>query len=318
VLDTGFGMDGVATIPVMAVGSSAFEGITVQPDGKIVLGGSADFSIGVERAALARLDTTGNLDPSFNGNGRMTLSNGFAYNTFQLNAIAITSNGKIVGVGEGRTTPEPASEGVAARVLANGTPDNSYGLNGVAPIDRDTGLDTRLKALVLIPGSSPDVDQRLVAVGEIETAPGSGNYDGLIAAVHPLGSPDLSFSTDGMQVDTNGANLSFTDLERDSAGNLTVVGTIRANSNPATTLDFYATRYLRTGARDIAGFNPGVGYRLIDFLQPGGNDIANAVAFQDQRILIAGASLVSPGTPINLDFSVVALTRDRIFANGMD
>ena len=292
--------------------------IAVQPDGKIVLAGSADFSVGNERAALARLDSSGNLDAAFNGTGKMTLANGFAYNTFRLNAIAIASNGKIVGVGEGLTTPEPASEAVAARVLANGTADTSFGLNGVAPVERDTGRDMRFKALALIPGSSPDVDQRIVAVGEIETAPDSGSYDGFIAALRVLGNPDLDFSGDGVQSDATGANLSFTDLEREATGNLTVVGTIRANTNPATTLDFYATRYLRDGTRDLGAFNPGVGYRLVDFLQPGGNDIANAVAFADDRIIVAGASLISTGTPVNLDFSVMALTRDRIFANGVD
>jgi hypothetical protein len=54
------------------------------------------------------------------------------------------------------------------------------------------------------------------------------------------------------------------------------------------------------------------------FPATGTNDIANAVAFQKDRIVIAGGSLVTMGPPANPDLSVVALVRDRNFAYGLD
>lgn len=292
-------------------------GIAVQPDGRIVMAGSAVSAVNTNRAAFARLDTNGNLDTTFNGNGKLSFSGGFGYNDFKINAVRIATNGKIVAVGEGRTFPDPFSEPVAVRVLANGTLDQPFGLNGVSPAFITGERDARVRDFVLVPYSNPQLDYAIIAVGEVETSAGSGIYDGLLTK-HAVGGFDYNFGTDGIVIDSTGAALTFNAIQREDNGNLIIVGTIRANSNPATTLDYFVTRYLPSGTRDTANFNPGVGYRLIDFLQPGGNDIANAVAFQSDRIIIAGASLVTAGPPPNLDFSAVALLRDRIFANGVD
>lgn len=300
-----------------ASNDDALRDIAVQPDGKIVMAGSAVSAVNINRAAFARLDTNGNLDTTFNGNGKLSFSGGFAYNDFKINAVRIATNGKIVGVGEGRSFPDPFSQPVAVRVLANGTLDQPFGLNGVSPAFITGERDARVRDFALVPYSNPQLDYAIIAVGEVETSAGSGIYDGLITK-HAAGDFDYNFGTDGIVIDSTGAALTFNAMQREANGNLTIVGTIRANSNPATTLDYFITRYLPDGTRDSANFNPGVGFRLVDFLQPGGNDLANAVAFQNDRVVIAGASLISVGPPANLDFSVVALARDRIFANGFD
>ena len=292
--------------------------ITIQADGRIVMVGSAHDSIGRDVAAIARLDANGNLDSSFNGNGRRVLENGFGYSTSTLHAVTIAANGKIVAVGEGASNLTAPSEAFAARILTNGLQDNVFGLGGVSPVLRNSGREARFDDVVLAPGTDPSADPRVVAVGKVESSAGSGAFDGLIARYQASGSIDPTFSDDGVQVDGIGSNLEFSGVHREANGSLTVVGTIRANSNPATTFDFYATRFLANGDRDIAAFNSGAGYRLVDFLQPGGSDTANAVAFHDDRVIIAGATLVSAGPPANLDFAVVALARDRLFANGFD
>jgi uncharacterized delta-60 repeat protein len=293
-------------------------GIAVQPDGRIVMAGSAHDTASRDIAALARLDTNGNLDPDFGGDGRVILENGFGYGTSRLQAVAVAANGKIIAVGEGGITLESSTEAFVARILANGGQDFAFGLGGFSPILRNSGRDGRLESVVLVPVANAGADPRIVAVGAIESSVGSGLYDGLIAALLPNGLEDPGFSSDGVQIDSNGSNLVFSDVQRESNGNLVIAGTIRANSNPSTPLDFYVTRYASNGNRDTTQFNAPTGFRLIDFLQPGGSDTANAIALVDDRVIIAGASLVSAGTPANLDFSVVALVRDRIFANGVD
>lgn len=292
--------------------------IAVQPDGKIVMAGSSKPASNFNRAAFARLDTSGDLDTSFNDDGKLTFTGSYGYDDFKLYAVKIAANGKIVAAGEGRDLPETFSEVALVRILENGTLDSDFALNGVARRLVTGSPDARLRDFVFVPPSVQGQEQSMIAVGEIETAPGSGTYDGLVVGFSSPSGNSSAFGGDGFFIDTTGAALAFNGVQREDNGNLTIVGTIRANTNPSTTLDYYITRYLANGTRDTANFNPGVGFRLVDFLQPGGNDIANAVAFQSDRIVIAGASLVSVGPPANLDFSAVALLRDRIFANGVD
>ena len=292
--------------------------IAVQPDGKIVMAGSSKPAANFNFAAFARLNTSGNLDTSFNGNGKLTFSGPYGYDDFKINAVKIAANGKIVAVGEGRDSPDTYSEAAVVRILENGTRDADFALNGVARRIFAGDPDARLRDFVFVPPSVQGQEQSMIAVGEIETAQGSGSYDGLIVGFSSPSGNSSAFGGPGFLIDTTGTALTFNAVQREDNGNLTVVGTIRANTNPNTTLDYYITRYLPNGTRDSANFNPGVGFRLVDFLQPGGNDLANAVAFQKDRVIVAGASLVSAGPPANLDFSVVALRRDRIFGNGFD
>ncbi len=292
--------------------------IAVQPDGKIVMAGSAKPVANFNRAAFARLNTSGNLDTSFNGSGKLTFTGGFGFSDFKLYEVKIAASGKIVAAGEGRVSPDTYSQSVIVRILENGTPDPDFALNGVARRVFPGSRDGRLRDFVFVPPTTVGEEQSMVAVGEIETAQGSGIYDGFIAAFSSQNGNSTAFGGDGILIDALGAGLSFNAVDREANGNLTIVGTIRVNSNPATTLDYYVTRYREDGTRDTANFNSGLGYNFVDFLQPGGNDIGNAVAFQNNRIVIAGGSLISTGNPINFDYSAVGLLRDRIFANGVD
>ncbi|MEO7432483.1 MAG: hypothetical protein ABIR62_10705 [Dokdonella sp.] len=304
------------------IGDSAHDdvlrSIAVQADGKIVMAGSATVGNGYNNAAFARLDTSGDLDSTFNGTGKLTIQGNFGHKDFKIHKVRIATNGKIVGVGEGRKSQQIFSEPLAVRVLANGAIDPTFGLASVAQFLGTPDRDARMRDFALLPANGPQDDQRMIAVGEVETAAGSGIYDGLLGKKIAIGPDDYGFGTAGSVIDTTGASLTFNAMQREANGNLTIVGTIRANANPATTLDDYITRYLPDGTRDTANFNDGSGFNVVDFLQPGGNDVGNAVAFQNDRIIIVGASLVSVGPPANFDFSAVAFVRDRIFASGVD
>ena len=69
VLDTTFGANGVATIPVMNVGSNAFKAIAVQPDGKIVASGYFGNTELWYVMLVVRFEADGTLDPSFGDAG---------------------------------------------------------------------------------------------------------------------------------------------------------------------------------------------------------------------------------------------------------
>jgi uncharacterized delta-60 repeat protein len=89
--DTTFDGDGTATIDFGAGGESA-SGAVLQPDGKIVVVGSAQAG-----AAIARLNANGSPDATFGAAGKATVDFGAATSG---NAVALQPNGRIVVAGQ--------------------------------------------------------------------------------------------------------------------------------------------------------------------------------------------------------------------------
>ncbi len=293
--------------------------IAVQPDGKVVLAGSANYSAAITRWAMARLDTNGDLDAAFNdGTGRNSYTTPNS-DSSMLRSIAIARNGKIVAAGDTVLSGFSDTDFLVVRMDPDGKIDETFADEGFAVLyPFQTTRDHGFRKVLLEPGHPQIVlDQQVIAVGSIESAPGSGLYEGIVARIEPDGTPSAGFGTggSGYRVDNTGHDLTFNDAVLEANGNLLVAGTIRGNSNPATTLDYYVTRFLPDGSTDQDGFNPPTGYSLVNL--DGANDLANAIALRNDRIIVAGTSLVGT-VPPNTDFSAVGLLRDRIFANGLD
>jgi uncharacterized delta-60 repeat protein len=91
--DSSFGVKGLVTTPLDKSSSSSINGITLQPDGKILCGGWAtgDF-------ALVRYNTNGRFDSSFGVNGQVYTDFGTEYDFAR--AIALENDGKIILVGD--------------------------------------------------------------------------------------------------------------------------------------------------------------------------------------------------------------------------
>ncbi|MEZ5047521.1 MAG: T9SS type A sorting domain-containing protein [Chitinophagaceae bacterium] len=132
-LDTTFDNDGMLTQDI-GYHDDAYA-IALQNDGKIVVVGASYDTINIslgKNIAITRFLQNGRLDSTFNGNGKV-----FIEATTQAdyaNAITIQSNGKIVVAGR-------AADGVSnfriilARVLSDGSIDNSFGSNGIVETD---------------------------------------------------------------------------------------------------------------------------------------------------------------------------------------
>ncbi|HEV3085547.1 MAG TPA: DUF4214 domain-containing protein [Gemmataceae bacterium] len=119
-------------------------GVSLQLDGKIVVAGNFIGQDGLSELVIARLNSDGTPDPSFNGSGHVVFH---GLQDVTANDVAIQSNGKIVAAGaEGRivaanTTPADANF-FLQRYNPNGTLDPTFGSNGtvitdVAPNDGD-------------------------------------------------------------------------------------------------------------------------------------------------------------------------------------
>lgn len=105
--DLSFGNSGLAIVPVISSGMDSASDVSIQQDGKIVVGGiSANF---VRRFAITRFDTTGNADLSFGSNGVVQTTLDPDENI--LYSITIQPNGAIVAAGA--VTAFPYDIGVA-------------------------------------------------------------------------------------------------------------------------------------------------------------------------------------------------------------
>ena len=106
--------------------------VAIQPDGKIVLGGSAVTAYG-DDFALARYNTNGDLDASFGIDGKVTSSFINDY-TDKGNSVALQEDGKIIFAGFAENSGAVTDFGLV-RYNTDGSNDFSFGLFGVVMTD---------------------------------------------------------------------------------------------------------------------------------------------------------------------------------------
>jgi uncharacterized delta-60 repeat protein len=142
--------------------------IALQPDGKILIGGSFATVNGTNRASIARLNTDGSLDGSFTpGTGAVSW----------VNAIALQPDGGIL-IGGPFTTYNGTSRRGIARLYANGLLDTNF--------NPGTGTENWVNSVVLLSGGK-------VAIGGIFT-----NFNGVnlnhVARLGTNGLQDMTFN----------------------------------------------------------------------------------------------------------------------------
>jgi uncharacterized delta-60 repeat protein len=164
--DPSFGSDGVSIIPDGGAAAMA-----VQSDGKIVLADEYDPSTCCDQssARMIRLNPDGTLDTSFGTNGVVitTPANKTGGNPALLSAdqVAVQTDGKIIALGEEGLAPASAGTGFGLeRFLPDGTPDPSFGINGVAGVSFGSSYDASVSAALL------QSDGKILAVGNGQPA----------------------------------------------------------------------------------------------------------------------------------------------------
>ena len=162
-LDTTFNGTGKLVTDVGIGSDDLASGVTVQPDGKIVVAGRSD-SGGSNDFAVTRYNANGSLDTSFNGTGKVTTDIGSGTDDFA-SSVTVQPDGKIVVAG--------ASLGggwnfAVARYNADGSLDTTF--NGVATNTLGgTAAYTENAAAIALDSS--------VAIYDIDLA-AAGNYNG--------------------------------------------------------------------------------------------------------------------------------------------
>jgi uncharacterized delta-60 repeat protein len=110
-------------------GTETARGLAIQADGKILVEGSTS-AVGGGDLAIARLNPDGGLDPSFSGDGKLTLGYG-ALEEFGT-GVVVQQNGRIVVMG---SDADLDRDFVVSRLNADGTVDASFGVNGTATVE---------------------------------------------------------------------------------------------------------------------------------------------------------------------------------------
>lgn len=151
--DASFGSNGQVTLTVAPAPGAQFSstrglGVDLQSDGKILVVGTTSGVVSganVSRAFLARYSADGTLDTSFGTNG-ISLFSGFSFNGNGYRSalgVKALANGKILVRGA------VSADFAVAQFNANGSPDTSFGTNGVARVDE--GSDDQLNELLIQP-----------------------------------------------------------------------------------------------------------------------------------------------------------------------
>ncbi|HYV92933.1 MAG TPA: T9SS type A sorting domain-containing protein [Chitinophagales bacterium] len=120
-LDNTFGGDGKVTTYIQSFGAE-IHSLAIQTDGKIVAAGTSKSGVSHSAGCLARYNTNGTVDSSFNGSG-ISIYGGLPYRNAV--SVAIQSDGKIVFVGDDFNT------GYIARLNTDGIIDASFGIGGI-------------------------------------------------------------------------------------------------------------------------------------------------------------------------------------------
>jgi uncharacterized delta-60 repeat protein len=227
-LDASFGTGGKVIVQSLQNAKA----MAIQPDGKIIAGGSAPHSGPppfAENFAVARFNSDGSLDTSFDTDGIAVVR--FS-NPSQINALALQPYGKIVAAGFTRNSNDSTAEFALARLLPNGSLDTSFDADGKVTTSFDVAQSYATSV-------RPQRNGKIVAAGFGASNPTSADF--ALARYNVNGSLDATFSTDGKQTtDFFGSDdIAFAAaIQRD--GNIVAAGSASHGAKH----DFAVARYI--------------------------------------------------------------------------
>lgn len=287
-LDTTFGVGGKLTTDFGTAGHhDSANRLAIQSDGKIVAVGMADNSL---LFAVARYNSDGSLDASFDGDGKATIDlstiNATGYWEAASNVV-LQADGKIVIVGTVRLSLTD-SDFAVVRLNADGSLDTTFGGGDGIVITHLTAGDAGI-------GVAIDAGGKIVVSGRYQQS--ATNHDFAVLRYNSDGTPDSGFGIAGVALADLGGDDYGATLAMQSDGKIVMTG----ETNAGGTLDFALVRFSAAGTLD-ATF--GIGGKVVTNFPTNGNDSPNELALQgDGKIVVAGRT--------GLDFGIA-----RYHANG--
>jgi len=271
-LDSTFDDDGIQITDIGSFNDLGYS-LTIQSDGKILLGGYSSSDGSNNHFAVVRYNIDGSLDNSFNGNGKQTADLGS--DILIGNSVALQSNGKIVIAGY--TLNGSYNDFAIARFNTNGSPDNTFDNDGMLTTDFASSDDYAGSVAI-------QSDDKIVVAGYVYTYSSSGNFSQFaLTRYNEDGSLDNSFDSDGkLEGDYKQGYTEFNANAIQTDGKMVTAGFTWNGSN----YDFAMARFNINGKPDSTFSEDGK--QIIDF---GSNDEATSLIIQpDGKIVIAGNS----------------------------
>jgi uncharacterized delta-60 repeat protein len=298
--------------------------MVVQSDGRILIGGSFTTVGGVTRKRVARLNSDGSLDPSFNLDADLNL-NGAVY------AMAVQSDGKIL-IGGDFTMVGSTARNRVARLNSDGSLDSTFNsLNNVIDIDvsnnnvRVVAVQSDGKIIIggdflKVEGQTRNRIARLNSDGSLDTAFNPNANSAVFAAVVQSDGKVIiggNFSTIGVtrrdyvaRLNTDGSldtfapslNLSVSKIAVQSDGKILICGSF-------TTVGGVAQKYiarLNSNGTLETGFNPNP------------NSDVHALAVQSDGKILIGGWFTAVGSPATTRNYVARLNADGSLDTGFN
>ena len=283
VADSLFATNSLLTIPETGATAGNF---ILQPDGKIIYGGTVGGTVNDFFIAMMRFDECGIMDTSFGTNGKVR----HKFNQRNIgNAFALQSDGKIVVAGvEAPSNAGSQQRANVSRFNSDGTPDTTFNGTGSHSVLNASGTFNSLHIMD---------DGRIVCFGQL----GSG-LGATIALFMPDGSFDTSFNNDGL-VFFNTPLQYFDNV----TGHLLADGKMLLTSyasNSASEFHYLAVRFLASGEIDTTYGNNGYYY---DAVLPTSGYFYKLTSAIDSN----GNLLISKGFD-NTSFDILRLTPEGI------
>lgn len=236
-------------------------------------------------AAASAHGAGGALDPSFGGDGVVSVDVGSQNPNVGGRAVLVQPDRKIVVVGTGG----PGPDFTFVRLHPGGAPDHSFGGTGVVTVPFGGPSLSRAVAGVLQP------DGRIVGAG---IGPGLLQQGFAVARVMPDGTPDPSFDGDGRAEASFGTRVAGGNAVALQSDGKIVVGGRLDDEAPQFSYDFALVRFTADGALDPT-FGDG-GLVVTDLA--GAADGIEAIGIDSQgRIVAAGfmsAAASQPGVAL--------------------
>lgn len=237
-LDSSFDLDGKVNTDFSSdpdVGQT----VVLQTDSKILVGGRATIGFD-DDFAIARYNSDGSLDTSFDLDGQLTQD--FDLGNDEITGIRLQADGKILAAGTANI--QGNDDFALIRLNSNGTADTSFSTDGEVTVDFD-GAEDDANDLLLQP------DGKILLVGDARMGV---DRDFALARFNTDGTLDTSFGNGG-KVTTDFAGFDDTALATvlQSDGKILVAG----SSKTAFGSDFALVRYTSNGTLDTSFGNGG-------------------------------------------------------------
>nr|MDQ3322804.1 FG-GAP-like repeat-containing protein [Acidobacteriota bacterium] len=289
--------------------------LALQPDGKILIGGSFSVYNGATRARIARLNADGSLDTTFNFSDRT------ANIVFD---IKLQPDGKILGGGSFSNINSPPSAGIV-RLTTNGSLDSSFG--GFPPLPPVTIRTIAVQAdgKILVGGGFGFSNSDGFSTVGIYRINANGTLDSTFRVSLPSASveaisvlPDGRILIGGTMFDSNNQFRGLLRLQPNGAvdptfnATATVSGTIRAllvqADGKILVGGFLASRVARLNAD---------GSRDTSFSAVADNFVDDIAIARDGKILLGGAFTIFNNAPrrgiVRLQGSALLASRRTMF-----